>query len=860
MINDEDLSPGMKQYKDLKNKYTDCILFFRLGDFYEMFFEDAILASKLLGITLTAKNCGKGQKAPMCGVPYHAYESYVAKLIASGHKVGICEQLEEPNSKRIVERDVVRIITPGTVVDESMLDESLNTYIMCIYKNKDTIYYAYTDISTGEFYVGESGKEKCLNYINDQIMRVQPSEIICNEEMLEFSDDLQSLKSKSGLKLNQYYEWAFNISTCEKEILKAYNLKSTKGYDFSTSGRIIVCGALLQYIGETQKRELKHLDMPRFLHDDQFMYLDTNTRRNLEIEQTMRDGNKVGSLLWVLDKTETGGGARKLRHFINQPLQDINEINKRLSCVKTLKDNILLRTSLNAEFKNVRDIERHVGKLGYGTIAPKDCLAILETLKCSPNIKELLLNSNSDELIKLGENIKNFDDLSQEIFTTIDKNAPSTMKDGGYIKEGRDAELDRLRGIYNNSTSYIISMEARERESTGIKSLKIGYNKVFGYYIEVSKQYAGLVPFSYIRKQTLTTGERYITEELKNFETEVLSSHDSALKIEERIYREFKEKIMTYCQELKNLADILSTVDAYLSLAIVADENNYVMPKMINGDKINIVGGRHPVIEKIQRGNNFIPNDCLLDCEENNTMILTGPNMAGKSTYMRQVALITLMAHIGSFVPADSAEICIVDRIFTRIGASDDLAVGQSTFMVEMVEVSNILRFATNKSLVILDEVGRGTSTHDGLSIAWAVVDYISKNLACKTLFATHYHELMQLESKLKGVKNYCISIKEIAGELVFLRKIMRGSATRSYGIEVASLAGLPKGVIDSAKSLLKDLEDGKIDGCAPKPNKQSPKHSSEIVDILKSIDVNTISPMVAFDTLIRLVELSKEN
>lgn len=855
----ENLSPAMKQYFELKAKYKDCILFFRLGDFYEMFFDDAILVSKLLGLTLTGKNCGLEERAPMCGVPFHAYESYVAKLINAGYKVGICEQLTEPKANKLVERDVVRIITPGTVVDESMLDESVNTFVMCVYKNKDTISYAYADISTGEFYVGENKSSKSLTYLNDQIMRVQPSEIICNEEMHNIADELPITKNNRQLRFNQYYEWAFNLSDCEKHILKEYNLKSVKGYDFSTDACIISIGALLTYIEETQKRELKHLNMPKFLHDEQFMYLDTNTRRNLEIEQTMRDGTKTGSLLWVLDKTETGGGARKLRHFVNQPLQDIEAINKRLDCVTALKNNALVRSSLKNEFKSIRDIERYVGKLGYGTINPRDCLAIKETIEHSPHIKDILLNSGDESLIGLGNQIENFEDLRLEISNTISNDAPNVMKDGNYIKDGKNKELDRLRNIYTNTTNYILSMETREREETGIKNLKIGYNKVFGYYIEVSKQYADVVPFRYIRKQTLTTGERYITEELKKFETEVLTSKESAIKIEEEIYAEFKQKIMTYCHGLQKLADVLSTIDAYLSLAIVADENNYVRPIITNKDTINIKAGRHPVIEKIQKKNSFISNDCILDGQDNRTMILTGPNMAGKSTYMRQVALITLMAHIGSFVPADSAEICLVDRIFTRIGASDDLAVGQSTFMVEMVEVSNILRFATNKSLIILDEVGRGTSTHDGLSIAWSVVDYLSLHLTCKTLFATHYHELMQLEGKLDGVKNYCISIKEIAGELVFLRKIMRGSATRSYGIEVASLAGLPKEVVDKAKLLLRDLEDGKIDNVIPKTSQKAmPKNVSEIMDIIDSIDVNNISPMIAFDTLIRLVELKK--
>ena len=859
------LSPGMRQYFVLKEKYKDCILLFRMGDFYELFFDDAIICSRELGITLTGKSCGLEDKAPMCGVPFHAYESYVSKLIANGHKVAICEQLSIPErGNKLVERDVVRIITPGTVIDSSMLDETVNSYIMCIYKNKNTISYAYTDISTGEFYVGSNTSDKCLNYINDQIIRVRPQEIICNSEMYEDSPNLMVVKSFAGYKFNQYYEWAFNSSSAEKLILETYNLSTIKGYDFASSNSSIVAiGALLNYIKETQKRDLKHFYMPRYIHDEQYMYLDTNTRRNLELEQTMRDNSKIGSLLWVLDKTQTGGGARMLRKFVNQPLQNKDLICNRFDFISAIKDNALLKASLISEFKNVRDIERIVGKLSYGSITPKECNAIKETLVTAPRIKDILLSSQNEKLISLGKEIADFDNLRLLIANTIKDEAPTVMKEGDYIKDGFSAELDRYRNRYNNTSAEIHQMEERERENTGIKALKIGYNRVFGYYIEISKQYADLVPFSYVRKQTVSNNERYITEELKEFETDVLSSKDNALKLEEKIYSEFKQQVMQYCSKLQSLAETLSTLDAYLSLAIVAEENNYVRPVFTDGYTLDIKNGRHPVIEKILKQNNFISNDTRLDNTENRTMILTGPNMAGKSTYMRQVALITFMAHIGSFVPADSAEICLVDRIFTRIGASDDLAVGQSTFMVEMVEVSNILRFATNRSLIILDEVGRGTSTHDGLSIAWSVVEYLSSHLTCKTLFATHYHELMQLESLLEGVKNYCITIKEIGGQLVFLRKIMRGSATRSYGIEVASLAGLPSDVIARAKVLIKDLEDGKVDkpytNIAQKTEKP-PKNYKEIIDILNSCDINTTSPMVAFDTLSRLIELNKEN
>lgn len=858
----KDLSPGMQQYYNIKEKYQDCILFYRLGDFYEVFFEDAIICNKELGLTLTGKNCGLAERAPMCGVPFHSYDSYASKLIANGHKVAICEQLTEANGRDLVKRDVVRVITPGTVIDASMLDESTNSYIMCVYKNKSTIAFAYADISTGEMYVGASEGDKAMSYLNDNIIRTKPQEIICNNEMMKCQEELMVTKAHACPKFSQYYEWAFGYTSCEKQIETTYSIGSLKGYDFAEKqSNIIAVGALLAYINETQKRVLKHFYMPRFIHDEQYMYIDTNTRRNLELEQTMRDGAKIGSLLWVLDKTQTGGGARMLRKFVNQPLQSQSAISQRLDFVESLINNPMARASLIAEFKSVSDIERIVGKLSYGTITPKECNAIKYTLQTTPKIKDILLASNDELLVNFGNQIANLDDLRLKIANTIENEVPPTMKEGGYIKHGFNAELDNFRRTYQNTKDIIAEMEVREREDTGIKNLKIGYNKVFGYYIEVNKQYGDLVPFRYVRKQTITNNERYITEELKSFETKVLTSEENALKLESKLYTEFRQEIMDYCVPLQKLAECLSTLDVYLSLAIIASDNNYVRPKLNQDNRISIKNGRHPVIEKLLKQNEFIANDTLLDNLDNRTMILTGPNMAGKSTYMRQVALITFLAHIGSFVPADSADICIVDRIFTRIGASDDLAVGQSTFMVEMVEVSNILRFATNKSLIILDEVGRGTSTHDGLSIAWAVVDYLCSHLTCKTLFATHYHELMHLESIMSGVKNYCLSIKEFGGQLVFLRKIMRGSATRSYGIEVASLAGLPKEVISKAKSLLQELESGNTNLAVKTKEKPAelPKKYKEIVDILSNSDINSISPIVAFDTLARLIELNNQ-
>ncbi len=850
IINEEKLSPMIKQYLATKEQYQDCILFYRLGDFYEMFFDDAKIASKELDLTLTGKDCGLDERAPMCGVPHHAYESYAQKLIEKGYKVAICEQTDNIVNK-IVQREVVRIITPGTVVDSSMLTETCNTYIMCIYKNKNTISYAYSDLSTGEFNVAEFSGDNLISYINDQIVRVMPSEILCNNEMFLIYKNLPCVQSNGDkFKFNQYYDWAFNYSNAEKKLLKQYDIKSTKGYDFDSKNRISVIGALLEYYNETQKRELKHLKMPNLLKDDQYMYVDTNTRRNLEIEQTMRDGSKYGSLLWVLDNTCTSGGARMLRSWVRQPLQDKNTINSRLSMVESLYHNALLRTELYNALDNIQDIERLAGKISYGNINPKECLALSQSLSLTPKVKSILLASNNPNLIELAHNMVDVNEIVNLITQTIAPEPPALMKDGGYIRVGFNSNLDKLRDMKKNAQDYILSIQARERESTGIKNLKIGYNRVFGYYIEVNKQFNNLVPFSYIRKQTISNNERYITEELKKFEEEVITSHEEALKLEEKIFIELKAQLLRNTSIMQQIAKIISTADSICSLATVAVKNNYVKPNLIDSPNINIVAGRHPTVEKMLQSNDFIPNDCLLNNTDQRTMILTGPNMAGKSTYMRQVALITYLAHIGSFVPADKADICIVDRIFTRIGASDDLAVGQSTFMVEMIEVANILNFATNNSLIILDEVGRGTSTFDGLSIAWSVVEYLSKKLNAKTLFATHYHELMQLEGLYEGVKNYCISIKEIAGKLVFLRKIMRGSATRSYGIEVASLAGLPNIIIERAKELIKDFESEKINNTTQK--------ESEIVDILKNIDINTLSPLVAFDTLNHLIDIVK--
>lgn len=848
-----EISPMMSRYLEMKEKYKDEILFYRLGDFYEMFFEDAEIVSKELGLTLTGKDCGLAERAPMCGVPYHAYENYVAKLIAKGYKVAICEQKGVPVKGVVMDREVVRIITPGTVIDDAMLNDNANTYIMCIYQNNDTISFAYADISTGEFKTGKTNKNS-LNYINDQIVCINPAEIICNTQMYNNSNSLAVVQRGDCAKFFQYYDWAFGLETCKETILEHYEMSSLEGYDFNDNDCIKAIGALLAYLKETQKRELKHLNMPRIIIDAQYMYLDNNTRRNLEIEERMKDKNKVGSLIWVLDKTNTSAGARMMRSWVNKPLQSIDEINVRLDMVDYLVKNPSIRASLIKELEKVKDIERLVGRLGYGTINPREFNALAMSIPPTINIKNILIQCTNKNILDIANEIENLNEVAEFINNIIRDDAPALYKEGGYIRTGYDSELDRLRDLSNHGVNYIREMEIQEREKTGIKNLKIAYNRVFGYYIEVNKQYSDLVPFNYIRKQTISNNERYITEELKKYEEEVLTSKEESIKLEEELYENFKNYMMPYCQRIQNLAVQISKIDCLVSLAIVAVNNNYCKPQMVTNNEISIKNGRHPVIELLQKKNSFITNDTFLNDSDDRTMILTGPNMAGKSTYMRQVALITLMAHIGSFVPADEAKICIVDRIFTRIGASDDLAVGQSTFMVEMVEVSNILTFATNKSLIILDEVGRGTSTHDGMSIASAVVEFLAKNLKCKTLFATHYHELMCLEGTLQGVKNYCISIKEINGELVFLHKIMRGSATKSYGIEVASLAGVPKMVINRAKEILLDLEKG------DKAQSQSScSNDNAVIDTLKHLDINSISPIVAFDTLSHLIEMVKE-
>lgn len=860
------LSPMMQQYLKTKEQYKDCILFYRLGDFYEMFFEDAVVASKVLELTLTGRDCGLEERAPMCGVPYHAGENYISKLIDAGYKVAICEQVTQPTKGvKIVEREVVRIVTPGTLIDSSMLNEKQNNYMMSIYRDNNLVGASWVDISTGEVYTTEYNGQNQSSFVNDLLIRVCPSEIISNESAKE----LPNLKYLRNTPLfntydDEYFEFdeAYRVLSNQftSNDLIQLNLKNKQS-------SVCSLGALVRYLIDTQKRSLNHINKIVLEENSKYMHIDVNTRRNLELTETIRDRKKKGSLLWLLDKTQTSMGSRVLHNWVDQPLNDEVLINKRLDVVEELSQNRIIQGDIKQLLAKVYDIERLCGKASYGNIAPRDCIALLNSLKVLPDIKNVLFNCKSNMLSEINSDIYNYDELTNLLESAIVENPPINIKDGGYIKQGYNKELDEINNISNVGKLWLAELEQKEKEDTGIKNLKVGFNKVFGYYIEVTKSQIDLVPFRYQRKQTTTNGERYITEELKNIEDKILNAEDKKIELESKLFEEIRQIIISNISPLQQTARQIANLDALLSLAIVANENNYIKP-IINDniDCIEIIDGRHPVVEAINKSEQFVPNNTMLDCSENRTMIITGPNMAGKSTYMRQVALITLLAHIGSFVPASMAKISITDRIFTRVGASDDVAFGQSTFMVEMVEVSNILKYATNDSLIILDEVGRGTSTFDGLSIAWSVMEYLSKNLKAKTLFATHYHELTELEGTLEGVKNYRISVKEFNNTILFLRKIVRGGTNRSFGIEVASLAGLPKDVITRAKEILHTLEENELNrnsnlvGNKPITTQKENPHSKEILNVLKELNVNALTPLNAFDMIVNLAELAKKD
>ncbi len=849
------LSPMMKHYLNTKQNYPDTVLFYRLGDFYEMFFDDAVKVSKLLDLTLTGRDCGLEERAPMCGIPYHAADTYIAKLVALGEKVAICEQLTTPTKgKEIVERDVIKVISAGTVTENVMLDEKSNNYIASIGSFGEFYSISWADITTGDFITKEFTLKSNKNYLIDNLAKIAPKEILCNQDIFVEYGNSSEVSYADLPKFTIYKEWAFNPIHAEDTIKKHFGIANLEPFGIENKKAIISsAGALIEYLNETQKHSLVNLNKISVETDGEFMVLDANTIRNLELTKTMRDGKKYGSLLWLLDKTKTSMGSRNLLNWITSPLQDVNKINYRLGGVEELVKNPLMHNALSDILSEVKDTERISGKISNNNIMPRDCLQLLSSLSIIPSIKFTISAPNSKILKDINDNLYDFDDLTSLLKSAINPDAPINFKDGGYIADGFDKELDRLRSISKNSSQTLKDMLEEEKERTGIKNLKIGYNKVFGYFIEVTNSFKDKIPYNYIRKQTLVNAERFITEDLKRLEEEILTSTERILELEQEIFAKIKVVLTNNIKKIQRSSKAIAVLDTLLSFSTISKSNNYVKPTILEPhEELKIIGGRHPVVEEISK-EQFISNDTIINNSSDRTLIITGPNMAGKSTYMRQVALITLMAHIGSYVPAKSAQIPIVDRIFTRVGASDNLIFDQSTFMVEMNEVSLILNQATTNSLLILDEVGRGTSTYDGLSIAWAVVEYITNKIKAKTLFATHYHELSELEGILNGVKNYKVTVKEFNGSIIFLRKIMEGSANKSFGIEVASLAGVPKAVTDNAKSILKKLEKTdltlKINDKSEKIQ-YNPNEDNEVVKMLSELDVDNVSPKDALEFL----------
>ena len=873
-----ELTPMMKQYMETKSQYQDCILFYRLGDFYEMFFEDALTASRELEITLTGKNCGQEEKAPMCGVPYHAVEGYLNRLVAKGYKVAICEQVEDPKTtKGIVKREVVRIVTPGTNLDTQALDETKNNYIMCIVYIADKYGVSVADISTGDYFVTEIPDSAKLL---DEIYRFSPSEIICNEAFYMSGVDMDGMKDRLGITIYSLESWYFDDEVCRKKLLEHFEVSSFAGLGLADYDcGIISAGALLQYLLETQKNSLSNLTHITPYAAGKFMMIDSSTRRNLELCETLREKQKRGSLLWVLDKTKTAMGARTLRKYVEQPLIDKTEIIRRLDAVQELKEQAISREEIREYLSPVYDLERLITTIAYGSANPRDLTAFRSSLEMLPALLYILQEMKAELLKDLAVDLDPLEDLCILVKKAIREDPPIAMKEGNIINDGYNEEVDKLRRAKSDGKDWLAKLENDEREKTGIKNLKIKYNKVFGYYLEVTNSYKEMVPEYYTRKQTLANAERYITPELKELEDMILGAEDKLYALEYELYSEVRDLIASQIERIQKTAKAVAALDAFASLALVAERNNYVRPKINEKGVIDIKEGRHPVVERMIPNEMFISNDTYLDDKKHRISIITGPNMAGKSTYMRQTALIALMAQIGSFVPAKSANIGLSDRIFTRVGASDDLASGQSTFMVEMTEVANILRNATSKSLLILDEIGRGTSTFDGLSIAWAVIEYISDSrlLGAKTLFATHYHELTELEGKIDNVNNYCIAVKEKGDDIVFLRKIVKGGADKSYGIQVAKLAGVPELVIGRAKEIVEELSDeditARVSEIASKERvvKKKPKvkkyddvdiaqmslfdtvKDDDVLEELKNLDVGNMTPIDALNTIYRL-------
>lgn len=872
-----ELTPMMKQYMQTKEEYKDCILFYRLGDFYEMFFDDALTASKELEITLTGKNCGLEERAPMCGIPYHAVDSYLNRLVSKGYKVAICEQVEDPKTaKGIVKREVIRVVTPGTNLDTQGLDETKNNYIMCIVYMADRYGLSVADVTTGEYLVTELDSQTKLM---DELYKFMPSEIVCNEAFYMSGLDLDDLKNRLHMAIYSLEAWYFDDALCRETLQEHFKVASLEGIGLSDyECGMIASGALLKYLEETQKNSLSHMSRLTRYATGNYMVLDSATRRNLELVETLREKQKRGSLLWVLDKTKTAMGARTLRKYVEQPLIDKKSIVKRLDAVAELKDNAICREEIREYLNPVYDLERLVGKITYQSANPRDLIAFQSSLSMLPSVKCILKDMESGLLKEIYEELDPLEELCDLVGRAIQEEPPLAMKEGGIIKDGYNEEVDRLRKAKSEGKNWLADLETKEREKTGIKNLRIRYNKVFGYYLEVTNSFKDLVPDYYTRKQTLANAERYIIPELKELEDTILGAEDKLCALEYELYCEVRNTIAAELTRIQRTAKAVAKLDVIASLALVAERNNYVRPKINEKGVIDIRDGRHPVVEKMIPNDMFIANDTYLDDKKQRISIITGPNMAGKSTYMRQAALIVLMAQLGSFVPASSANIGLVDRIFTRVGASDDLASGQSTFMVEMNEVANILRNATSKSLLILDEIGRGTSTFDGLSIAWAVVEYISnsKLLGAKTLFATHYHELTELEGKISNVNNYCIAVKEKGDDIVFLRKIVKGGADKSYGIQVAKLAGVPDPVINRAKEIVEELVTaditGKVKDIAVQGSETKKKTQKKLDEVdltqfslfdtvkdddvlneLKELDISHMTPMDAMNKLYQL-------
>ncbi len=856
-----ELSPMMKQYFEIKEKNKDCILFYRLGDFYEMFYDDAILASRELELTLTGRDCGQEERAPMCGVPFHSCEGYIAKLVSKGYKVAICEQTEDPKAaKGLVKRDIIRVITPGTVMEQSMLDESRNNYICSMYSSDKKIGICFCDISTGELYATDISGRDYYRILTNQLASYSPREILFGGDIINLKQLPEFIKSKLSAGVEMLDDDKFELSLCRETVEQQFpdemHLISDKPVVISS------VGALINYLRETQMSGLERINHLEIYNESQYMRLDYNTQRNLELTQTMLSKTKRGSLLWVIDKTKTAMGKRLIRSWLDHPLMNISKINNRQSAVEELVNDTVLRLELTATLSGIYDIERIMTKIVYGSANARDLRSLCSAITDLPQISDLISGCQSSYMRMIYKDLDLLEDIHSLIDSAIVDDPPFSVREGGMIREGYNEELDIVNSDMNNSKDILSQIEAQEREKTGIPKLKIGYNRVYGYFIEVTNFYKNLVPDTYIRKQTLTGSERYITPDLKDLESRILGAKDRAIAMEYTLFETIRTTVSDNLERIQNTAKALATLDALTSLANVASDNRYVRPEVNQSTAIVIKDSRHPVVELLLRDSSFVPNDVNLDTKCERVDIITGPNMAGKSTYMRQIALIVLMAQIGSFVPASSAKIGIVDSIFTRVGASDDLASGQSTFMVEMNEVANIVKNATSKSLLILDEIGRGTSTFDGMSIARAVLEYCAdkKKLGAKTLFATHYHELSVMEQLLDGVKNYSIAVKKRGDDITFLRRIVPGGADDSYGIEVAKLAGVPNTIINRAKEILADLESGKAETIIEKVNVNEDTQlslmgvaSSPVIDKLKSVDLNTLTPIEAMNLLYEL-------